>query len=180
MLHSLGIDGTLKSTTLEGRLREVVSRIEEIEKDNGPDGMNRRLADLIKSASNTAESQLFTAECQCYLWLADHNTLGYPDPYVSANYIKGSGSEAANFNHALAEAAFAIYRAEGSSINNPNQIERKLTPPTIEILEQTLNTPAKHNAILSFSFSIPITTQTLPDGTTLIIPREYLVTPSNS
>lgn len=172
MIHSLGTDGTLKSTTLEGRLRELIFVIQEIEKDT--QGINSKNADCILSSSGSAETEVLTASCQCYIDFSDSNSLTYPDPYTASGYTVGTGSEAANYNHALAETAFSFYFAEGSRINNPNQLERRLTPPTVAFLEQRLTQPVVHNAILTFELTLPTVTTTV-NGVTNITAKEFLV-----
>lgn len=174
MLHSLGTDGTLKSTTLEGRLRELISRMSEIEKDR--DIKNKNGADCIISSSGNAEAEQFTGRCQCYLMVADSNSITYPEVYTAAPYTQSTGSEAVNFNHSLAEVVLEVWKAEGSSVNNPNQLERRLvTGVAIAFNETTLNTPATYNAILSFDYDIPTVTITNADGTTTTTAKEYLV-----
>lgn len=171
MLHSLGTDGTLKSTTLEGRLREIVALLQQIEKDT--QGINSKNADCILSGEGNAETEEFVASCQCYVDMTDLNSLTYPDPYNNAGYTQSTGSEATNFNAALAECVIAMYQAEGSSSNNPNQLARKLAPPTLALLETRLTQPIPHNAILSFSFTIPIITTTT-NGVTSTVAKEFL------
>ena len=174
MLHSLGVDGTLKSTTLEGRLRELISRMQEIEKDK--EVKNKNNADCIISSSGNAEAEQFTGTCRCYLQFSDSNSITYPEVYTAAPYTQSTGSEAANFNHSLAEVALKVWQAEGSGINNPNQLQRRLvTGLGIEFTETTLNVPATHNAILNFSYDIPTVTVTNVDGTTTTTAKEYLV-----
>lgn len=171
MLHSLGTDGTLKSTTLEGRLRELVALLQQLEKDT--QGINSKNADCILTAVPNGELEQIEASCQCYVDMADLNSLSYPDPYNNAGYVQSTGSEATNFNAALAEVCFAMYNAEGSSTNNPNQLERKLTPPTLALLPNRLTQPISHNAILSFSFTIPTITTTV-NGITSTVAKEFL------
>ena len=171
MLHSLGTDGTLKSTTLEGRLRELVALLQQIEKDT--QGINSKNADCILQGTGNPETEEFVASCQCYVDISDMNSLTYPDPYNAAGYVAGTGSEATNFNAALAEVAFAVYKAEGNSTNNPNQLARKLAPPTLALLENRLTQPIPHNAILSFSFTIPTVTTTV-NGITSTVAKEFL------
>lgn len=166
MIHNLGTDGTLKSTSLEGRLREIVSLLQQIEKDT--QGLNSKSADCILEGSIDPEKEEFAARCQCYVFLSDLNSLSYPDPYNSAGYVQSTGSEASNFNAALAECAIAMYLAEGSSANNPNQLQRKLSLPSLAFLDGTLNQPAIHNAILSFNFTIPTITSTANGITSLV------------
>ncbi len=172
MLHTLGTDGTLKSATLEGRLRELVALLQQLEKDT--QGVNSKNADCVLSGDNNAETEEYTATCQCYVDLTDLNSLTYPDPYnAAAAYLAGTGSEATNFNMALAETAIAFYIAEGNSTNNPNQLPRKLTPPTLALLENRLTQPIPHNAILSFGFTIPTITTTT-GGITSTVAKEFL------
>ena len=110
------------------------------------------------------------------MFVSDSNTITYPEVYTAAPYTQSTGSEAVNFNHSLAETALRIWQAEGSTVNNPNQLERRLvTGLAIAFNETTLNTPATHNAILSFSYNIPTVTVTNTDGTTTTTAKEYLV-----
>lgn len=171
MLHSLGTDGTLKSTTLEGRLRELVALLQQIEKDT--QGINSKNADCILEGNGNPETEEYTARCQCYVDVSDMNSLTYPDPYTAAGYVQSTGSEATNFNAALAEVCFAMYNAEGSGVNNPNNLQRKLTPPTLALLETRLTQPIPHNAILSFGFTIPTVTTTT-NGITSTVAKEFL------
>lgn len=172
MLHSLGTDGSLKSTSLEGRLRELIFILQQIEKDT--QGINSKNADCVLSSSGNSETEVLTASLQCYVDFTDSNSLTYPDPYTGANYTASTGSEASNYNHALAETAIALYFAEGSRVNNPNQLERRLTPPALTFLEQRLTQPVAHNALLTFDVTLPTVTTTT-NGITSIVAKEYLI-----
>lgn len=172
MLHTLGTDGTITATTLENRLRTLILHIQTIEKETGTLNINK--ADVIIDSVENSETELMRGNAQIYCNKVDFLTLAVINPYVGVSYNKGTGtSNATNYMSALLETAFLLYKAEGSSINNPNKIDRKLTDLGLEMLDEPLSLPVLHNALFTFNFEIPLITVVNGDSSTTQA-REWL------
>lgn len=173
MLHNLGIDGIITATTLENRFRTLILHIQDLEKDL--ENKNRYNADIIIDATEDAESGTMEGNCQLYVLKNIFNLETFPDPYIGESWVKGSGASiATNYNMALAETVWLLYMAEGSSDNNPNEIERKITTPELKMLSDKTFSPCPHNGLLTFSFEIPIITVVHGDRS-VTTAREWLI-----
>ncbi|MGL5082321.1 MAG: hypothetical protein ACRC8A_12620 [Microcoleaceae cyanobacterium] len=166
---------SIVATTAENQFFNLAAMCQEFERSADK---NPNEASIVISSLDQDEAS-FSGQCTIYSYhelIEGKSTFTYPDPYKQTIYSEGVGGDgnALNYSHALAERALILIRAERKTANNPNAIATKFNTVQWQLQDQALNSPAAHNCILSFSFSLPIDTVS-NGGSVTITAREYLI-----
>lgn len=149
-----GTGGSVSATTLENQLYTIIRQIHDIQRDGTKNPDNR--ADCVDSTINE-DTGLLTGIIRPYILITHTNgdsLIDYPDPFVGAGWIEGTGGDggATNYNHALTDRVLLIVSSERSA----GIATLKFTNPTISFLNAILTSPVTHNARLTINFSLEL------------------------
>lgn len=175
MLFTPGTGGTVTATTLEAQFYTILRMIQDIERNFEKNPQEAAIASSTEDQDEATISGSATIPCVIEHLNAIPKIL-YPDPYVTAGWVEGTGSNgsASNFAHALAERALLLIEAERNTAHNPNGISPKFTNINWSYLESRQSLPIAHNALFNFSFTLPLTFVSAGNGA-VSNGKEYLV-----
>jgi hypothetical protein len=167
-----GTGGSVSAATVENQLYTIIRQIHDVQRDltKNPDGR----ADCCDSSIDE-DSATLSGIIRPYLLIAHtggETLIAYPDPFITAGWIEGTGGDggALNYNHALADRALKLVMLERTGTN---VLSPKLTNPNITVLNSVLTNPVSHNARLTINFSLTI--ESMPSGNGSIYrAKEYI------
>lgn len=174
MQFNPGIGGSITATTLENQFYTIVGHIQAIERDQV---QNSNEANIVNSTLDQ-DAFLCSGNCAIYVyheWNSAMSVFSYPNPYLETQWTEGESGDgnATNYNHALAERALLLIKAERNATNNPTATPLRFTGIRWEYLDSVINSPIPHNCLLNFSFELNIENINNGDGSTFKA-KEYL------
>ncbi|MGL5082451.1 MAG: hypothetical protein ACRC8A_13280 [Microcoleaceae cyanobacterium] len=165
MLFNPGTGGSITSDELEGQFYTLVSKCQRLELQPA---INPKNVNIINFTIRDDGICSGSANIPALIVNEGGKTIiDYPDPFVAAGWVEGSGGDgqALNYAHALAQRAELLARAERNPITNPQAVTNRFGEFSWTV-EAFLSAPVTHNGILNFSFAVPTEVTNSGDGET--------------
>lgn len=167
-----GTGGSVAATTLENQLYTIIRQTHSKQLDPAINPENR--ADCVDT-SIVEDTGVLTGTIRLYVMITHSDgtsEIAYPDPFVDAGWVEGTGGSgsATNYNHALADRAMMLIAAERAAAVDP----LRLTNPVLTVLNSTLNIPVQHNARLTVALNLNLDAIASADGSSYKA-REYVI-----